>query len=234
MRFLFILFSLVFLPTSSFTQKKSNTFIQAKVFLKNKETQKAKNLIFKLYKQDSLSIKYSIFLGKIYAKEFKKDSSLYWLDKAKKLINPKTSPINLFQYYLWKGFTYEVNKNYDKALQNYFLAKKNIKNYTTIPDINLLYQRVLLIYSENDHTDKVNHWITTYTKIKDSRNNENFTNSYHNALGNHYHYQKKASFANKEFDKSIYYSLKLKDSILLNNSYFHTCEKIASTRPRYR
>ncbi|WP_170864651.1 sensor histidine kinase [Aquimarina spongiae] len=174
-----------------------------------------------MYEEDSTQIDYPIFLGKIYAHVFNKDSSIYWLDKAEKLIDKETLPSQLFQYYLWKGYAYEVNKNYDKALNNYFFSKKYINHIKKPYYLSFLYQRVLLLYSENQYKENVENWIYIYTKIKDSLADDRFTNSYHNALGKHYHYNQKALSALEQFNESIEYSKKLNDSSLLNNSYFH-------------
>ncbi|AXT19352.1 hypothetical protein D7030_12950 [Flavobacteriaceae bacterium AU392] len=181
----------------------------------------AKQIILKQYKKDSSKIHYSIFIGKTYAINFEKDSALFWLNKAQKLFNNKTPKNQLFQYYLWKGYLHEVNKDYGKALENYFDAK-NISRIKIDPYyINLLYQRVLLIYSENKYKEKIEDWIEVYTKIKDSLKNDYFSNSYHNTLGKHYHYNGNGEKALKEFEQNIRLSNKTNNKVMLINALLH-------------
>ncbi len=204
-----------------FSQDSLKQLKLAEAFFKDNTYKKAKRISFSEIKKDSKQIDFNIFLGKIYAKSFKMDSSTLWLNKAKNLINYKTSNNQLFQYFLWTAYNFEVNKNYDKALENYFLAKKKSKTINDIYYLDLLYNRVLLIYSENEYKQDVNNWILTYTKFKDSLNNNFITNNYHNTLGKHFHYNEDTKNALFHFDQNIYYSKKNNDSVMLSNAYFH-------------
>ncbi len=221
MRYLLFVVLIFLTLFQSFAQEEEYYLNQAEFLFINKEYSKAKGIVTNRYLSDSTKIDYLIFLGKICAREFKKDSSMYWLDKAEKLITRSTLSSQLFQYNLWTGYNYEVNKNFDKALESYFSAKKQMTDIENPYYINFLYQRVLLIYSENNYKDKVQNWIYLYTKIKDSLNDTSFTNSYHNTLGKHFHYKKNGILALEQFNKSIEYSKKLQDSTMLSNSYFH-------------
>jgi len=150
-----------------------------------------------------------------------RDSSQYWLEKAKKTIDNTNSELNLFQYFLWTGYNLEVNKSYDKALENYLQAMSLISHVKEPFYHDLLYQRILLIYSENDPDNELQKWVAAYTSLKDSLNNPFYTNSYFNALGKHYFYIDKPLQAKQYFEKSIELSTKLRDTSLLNNSYLH-------------
>ncbi len=217
---LFVVLIFLILPLfRSFAQEEGYYLNQAEIlFQKGKYEDSKKNLI-KAFVKDKKDIEFYLFMGKIYARQFQMDSSMYWLDKVEASSHSEVSTSQKFQYNLWRGFNYEINKNYYKALKEYFLSEGKLKSITDPYYTGILHQRLVLINSEKKY--EAEKWINRYTKEKNSLNNDSYSNSYHNALGKHYHYRKKPILAYKEFEKSINYSKRLKDSVILNNSYFH-------------
>ncbi|WP_452599199.1 tetratricopeptide repeat-containing sensor histidine kinase [Pontimicrobium sp. MEBiC01747] len=216
-----LIFLILFFNYPVYPQQDNIILDNAELLLKSNKYEEAKLLILDGYNKNVKNIDYSIFLAKIYSKSFKKDSCEYWLDKANKLIGDTTTSKQLFQYYLWKGYNYDVNKNYDEALENYFLAKKRLYSIKDAYYIDLLYQRILLLYSENNKNNATKEWIYAYTKINDSLKNNYFSSSYHNVLGKHFHYKKQPLLATNHFNEAIKYSKKNEDSIILSNAYFN-------------
>ena len=187
----------------------------------NKDFPRAKSIAFQKLSADSTAVKDMLVLAKIYARTFQRDSSRLWLEKAKKIIDHNNSKIDLFQYFLWMGYNLEVNKNYDKALQ-YYLQAMSLLSLVEEPFYHeLLYQRILLINSENIKKNEPEKWVLAYTRLKDSLNDPFYANSYFNTLGKHYLYNKEPLKAKHFFDKSIALSIELQDTSLLNNSYLH-------------
>lgn len=219
----FVFFCLFLLSVFSlFSQVRGNSiFEDGEKYFQAKAYEKAKKIGFKIVEENTNSIVGNLLLTKVYARDFQKDSCYLWLNKVKALLPNNPNPRYQFETLLWEGFNFEVNKDYDKALGNYLEAEKKANVINDPYYIDFLYQRIMLIYSENQYKREVQQWIWKYSQKVDSINSERYRNSFFNALGKHYFYNGTTDSALLNFNKSIGLSLKLEDDDMLNNVYWH-------------
>ncbi len=219
---LFVVFIFFTFPIyQSLAQEKEYYLNHAEILFQKGKYEDSKKILQKASIKNKKDIEFYLFMGKIYARQFQMDSSMYWLDKVQTSLRYESPKIQQFQYNLWRGFNYEINKIYDSSYVNYKKALKLSKEINSPYYVNFLYMQGLSLLGENDYKDKTKQWISDYRKFIDKSNNKYYQNSYYYGLVNYYHHKKKDSLAIINANKYVASSIAIKNKNRLINSYIY-------------